>query len=375
MDTIYAPSTASGQAGIAVIRLSGPAVSDILKKLCHLNGLKARYAHFSSVYNLKDEKIDEAIILYFPAPHSFTGEDVGEIQCHGSRAVIKSLLGTLSQIPGCRLAEPGEFTKRAVYHQKMDLTSAEGLIDLIHADTEAQRKWAVRQMDGALQRVYDGWRGELVQSLALMEAYIDFPEEEIPESQIDEVKKKTYNVITELERHLDDNNRGKRLKEGFSIALVGAPNVGKSSLLNQLAHRDVAIVSATAGTTRDIVEVSMDVAGYPVILADTAGLRETTEEIETEGIRRAKHRIQQADFVIAVADARNYPYLDETTQQAISENPNHIVIWNKKDLTDKSINEISLCAQTGEGLDILWNKIEETVLNSMETSSETISSF
>lgn len=370
MDTIFAPSTAAGQAGIAVIRLSGPAVRDVLKQVCHINDPQPRYAAFSGIYAPDGDKIDEAVVLFFKGPNSFTGEDVAEIQCHGSRAVLKEILSVLSALPACRMAEPGEFTKRAVYNQKMDLTAAEGLIDLIHADTEAQRKWAVRQMDGALQRVYDGWRGELVQSLALMEAYIDFPEEEIPDSCLEDIRNRTYNVITQLEQHLDDKGRGKRLKEGFSIVLVGAPNVGKSSLMNQLAKRDVAIVSSIAGTTRDIVEVSLDVAGYPVILADTAGLRETEEEIESIGISRAIKRIREADFVIAVADAQDYPHVDETTSRALAENPAHLIVWNKCDLTDQKPDGLCLCAQTGDGLDALWDKITTVVVDTMGTGSE-----
>lgn len=370
MDTIFAPSTAAGQAGIAVIRLSGPAVRDVLKSVCHMNDPKPRYAAFSGVFTPDGDKIDEAVVLFFKGPNSFTGEDVAEIQCHGSRAVLKEILAVLSTQPTCRMAEPGEFTKRAVYNQKMDLTAAEGLIDLIHADTQAQRRWAVRQMGGALQKIYDGWRNELVQALALMEAYIDFPEEEIPDSQLDDIRNRTYNVITQLEQHLDDKGRGKRLKDGFSIVLVGAPNVGKSSLMNQLAKRDVAIVSSTAGTTRDIVEVSMDVAGYPVILADTAGLRETTEEIEGIGIQRALNRIREADFVIAVGDARDYPQIDATTRQALAENPHHIVVWNKCDLVSQPLDGICLCAPSGKGLDALWNHITQVVVDVMGNGSE-----
>ncbi len=370
MDTIFAPSTAAGQAGVAVIRISGPKAREALKTVCRIDNPKPRYAAFAPVYDLDNAKIDEAVVLFFPAPNSFTGEDVAEIQCHGSRAVLKCLLDTLGRLPECRMAEPGEFTKRAVYNQKMDLTAAEGLIDLIHADTQAQRKWAVRQMGGALQKLYDGWRADLVHMLAMIEAYIDFPEEEIPDSQVEEVRNRTYNVITQMERHLDDKGRGKRLKEGFSIVLAGAPNVGKSSIMNQLAKRDVAIVSSTAGTTRDIVETTMDVAGYPVILADTAGLRETAEEIETEGIRRAKRRVNEADFVIAVADARDYPTIDATTADALAQNKNHMIVWNKSDLTDKTPDGLVISAQTGKGLDVLWDKITRIVVDTMGDGSE-----
>ena len=370
MDTIFALSTSPGQAGIAVIRASGPCVHTILQKVCHITHPRPRYASFASIYDLDGEKIDDAIVLFFKGPNSFTGENVVEIQCHGSRAVIQHLLKTLSQIPNCRLAEPGEFTKRAVYHQKMDLTAAEGLIDLIHADTQAQRKWALKQMGGALQKLYDEWRDTLIHSLSLMEAYIDFPEEDIPQTYLDDISRETQTLIEKIESHLDDKGRGKRLKEGISIALTGAPNVGKSSLMNQLAQKDVAIVSSTAGTTRDIVEVSMDVSGYPVTFADTAGLREPTEEIEAEGIKRALRRIQEADFVIAIADAQSYPHIDEATQEALKNNPRHIIVWNKSELTEKIPHELCLCAKTGEGLDELWYQITSFVVETMGTGSE-----
>ncbi len=358
MDTIFALSSASGQAGVAVVRISGEDSLLVLKKMTALKQVKPRYVYFSDILDKDGSKIDQAIVLYFKAPYSFTGEDVAEIQCHGSRAVLEKILSCLGDIPNCRLAEAGEFTRRAVYHGKMDLTSAEGLLDLIHAQTQAQRKWAIRQMGGALQKLYDGWREELVKSLAFIEAYLDFPEEEIPLEQLNLVTKMVQKIILEIDVHLNDHNRGKRLKQGFVVAIVGAPNVGKSSLLNQLAQKNVAIVSNTEGTTRDIIEVSMDVCGYPVTFADTAGLRISAEEIESEGIRRALDKIKTADLVLALVDAQNYPKLDVLTQSAIEQNPNHWVVWNKNDLTSKKqLEGYSICALTGKGLDVLWKDI------------------
>ena len=263
METIFALSTAAGRAGVAVVRMSGPKAFETAQTVAHLTTLTPRQAHVVTLYD-QDEPIDQAVLLAFAAPASFTGEDVVEFQCHGSRAVLTKLLNVLAHFPDCRLAEPGEFTRRAVANDKMDLTAAEGVLDLIHSDTEAQRRQALRQMGGALAQLYDGWRDALLHQLAFIEAFIDFPEEEIPETRLAEVQESIYNVITSLEAHLADNHRGERVRDGFQIAIVGAPNVGKSSLLNRLARREAAIVSSTADTTRDVVEVYLDIAGYPV---------------------------------------------------------------------------------------------------------------
>lgn len=369
MDTIFALSTAPGMAGIAVVRLSGSQSFAIAQKLCHLSSITPRHAHFVTLYD-GEEAIDEAILLAFSSPASFTGEDVVEFQCHGSRAVLNKLLTLLSHQSGCRLAEPGEFTRRAVENGKMDLTAAEGVLDLIHSDTEAQRRQALRQMGGALAKLYDGWRDVLLHQLAYIEAFIDFPEEEIPESRLNEVQESIHNVITSLEKHLSDNHRGERVRDGFRIAIVGAPNVGKSSLLNCLAKRDVAIVSSQAGTTRDVVEVYLDIAGYPVILADTAGLRETGEEIEAEGIRRALQRAEDADLILVLGDASLYPQLDEVTQKIINQHSEKLIIWNKSDLISEKKDGIFISASTGEGIEGLWKKLEEIVINQMGSSSE-----
>ena len=371
MDTIFALSTAAGQSGVAVIRISGNEVLNVYRTLTHKKKPKERFAEYNKIYDENGNIIDNVITLYFQNPKSFTGEDALEIQCHGSRAVIGKVLSLLSEIPNCRMAEAGEFTRRAVYNNKMDLTSAEGLIDLIHADTEAQRAWAVRQMGGELQRIYDAWREDLIQSMAYLEAFIDFPEEEIPPEKMLQIDDKVHTLLHKIALHLNDNKRGQNLKNGFPIAIVGAPNVGKSSLLNALAKKDVAIVSETAGTTRDVVEVYLDIAGYPVIIADTAGLRETDENIEKEGIRRALKRVEDAALVIAMGTAKNAPILDEATQKACSNHQNVLLVWNKCDEGQGDTSSgLSVSVKQGIGMDELYKAIEEKVIEAMGSSNE-----
>ena len=370
-DTIFALSSASGQAGVAVIRISGNEVLNVYKALTHKNSPKERFAEYNKIYDEDGNIIDNVITLYFQNPKSFTGEDSLEIQCHGSRAVIGKILSILSDLQNCRMAEAGEFTRRAVYNNKMDLTAAEGLIDLIHADTEAQRAWAVRQMGGELQKIYDGWREELIKSMAYLEAFIDFPEEEIPSEKMAEIDDKIHALLHKIALHLNDNQRGQNLKNGFPIAIVGAPNVGKSSLLNALAKKDVAIVSETAGTTRDVVEVYLDIAGYPVVIADTAGLRETDECIEKEGIKRALKRVEDAGLVIAMGTAKNAPLLDEATQKACANHQNVILVWNKVDEGQGDTSSgLSISVKQNTGMDDLWNVIEQNVIDAMGSSSE-----
>jgi tRNA modification GTPase len=303
METIFALATALGRAGVAVLRLSGPEARPTVKALTGLipPPRQARRARFRAPSS--GETIDDGLVLFFPGPRSFTGEDLAEFHVHGSRAVIAALIETLAAIPGLRLAEPGEFTRRAFENGKLDLTAAEGLADLVAADTRAQRRQALRQLDGALSQLYEGWRERLLRALAHLEAIIDFPEEGLPTEAEAAVMKDLTQLRHEIERHLADHRRGERLREGVSVAIIGPPNVGKSSLMNALAQRDVAITSATAGTTRDIIEVALDLGGIPAVLADTAGLREATDEVEEEGVRRARMRAGQADLRLFVVDA------------------------------------------------------------------------
>ena len=328
--TIFAPSTAAGRAGIAVVRVSGPRAGAALAALAG-DVPPARRASRRRLRSPESgELIDDALVLWFPAPASFTGEDVAEFHLHGGRAVIAAALEALAVLPGLRPAEPGEFTRRAFDNGRLDLTAVEGLADLVAAETEAQRRQAVRQLDGALGRLYDGWRSTLVRALAHVEAAIDFPEEGLPESIVSDVHINIKGVLKEITQHLDDGRRGERLREGVFVAIVGAPNVGKSSLLNRLAKRDAAIVSHIAGTTRDVIEVHMDFGGYPAVLADTAGLRESADEIESEGVRRALARAANADLKVAVFDATVWPEIDDGTLAVVDRDT--LVVANKIDL-------------------------------------------
>ena len=248
------------------------------------------------------EAIDDGLALFFPAPRSFTGEEVVELHVHGSRAVVTALIEALARLPGLRLAEPGEFTRRAFENGKLDLTAAEGLADLVAAETSAQRRQALRQLAGELGRLYESWRSRLLRALAHVEAEIDFPEEGLPSEIWAEVRAEAQALRREIAAHLADHRRGERLREGVSVAIIGPPNAGKSSLMNALARRDVAITSAIAGTTRDVIEVALDLEGFPVVLADTAGLRDAADAIEEEGVRRARARAAAADFRLVVVD-------------------------------------------------------------------------
>lgn len=304
--TIYALSTVYGKSGVAVVRVSGQQALKAVELMTDLDigRIKPRYAYFTDIKSAVDGcKLDKSLLLYFKGPHSFNGEDIVEFQIHGSRAVISGVLDSLATIPGFRLAEPGEFSRRAFYNHKMDLTEAEGLADLIDAETSEQQKYAVRQMDGELKNLYSRWRSDLVKVLAHLEAFIDFPDEDIPVSVMGEMKNTVFKVENDVTRHLQDDKIGERLREGFRVVIVGPPNAGKSSLLNAVAKREAAIVSDIAGTTRDAVDIHLDLDGYPVMFTDTAGLREAEEEIEKKGIEIAYNKIKTADLIICLFDA------------------------------------------------------------------------
>ena len=303
--TIYALSTVFGKSGVAVIRISGDKALEAVKAMTNLDveKLKPRYAYFASLHHTEDKRVlDKALLLYFKAPKSFSGEDVVEFQTHGSRAVISSIMDSLSRLEGFRLAEPGEFSKRAFHNGKMDLTEAEGLADLIDAETSEQQKYAIRQMEGGLKNLYEGWREGLLKILAHLEAYIDFPEEEIPQDIISDMENGVFKLSEDIKAHLSDNSAGERLREGFRVVIVGPPNAGKSSLINTIVKREAVIVSDIAGTTRDAIDIYLDLGGYPVIFTDTAGLRETEEIIEKKGIEIAQNKIVNADLVICLFD-------------------------------------------------------------------------
>jgi len=329
MSTIFALATAPGRAGVAVLRLSGPAARTALSALAGSvpPPRHAQYARFRDPAS--GEIIDDGLALFFAGPRSFTGEDVAELQVHGSRAVVRALIDALAGLPGLRLAEPGEFTRRAFENGKLDLTAAEGVADLVAAETMAQRRQAQRQLAGDLGRLYESWRERLLRGLARLEAEIDFPEEGLPSNLWCDFASDIRDIVCEVARHLADNHRGERLREGVAIAIIGPPNAGKSSLMNALARRDVAITSATAGTTRDVIEVALDLGGYPVVLADTAGLRASADPIEVEGVQRAEARAANADLRLLVVDA-NTP--EEVPGLAGMVGADTLVIANKIDL-------------------------------------------
>ena len=313
--------------------------------------------------------IDAGLLLWFSGPESFTGEDVAEFHVHGGRAIVEAMLAALAKVPGLRLAEPGEFTRRAVEHGKFDLTAAEGLGDLIAAETEAQRRQALRQYDGALADLYEGWRARLIGQAAWVEASIDFSDEELPDDVFAKARSAIASVAGEIARHLDDGGRGEIIREGLRIALIGPPNAGKSSLLNALARRDVAIVSEIPGTTRDIIEVKLDLGGYPVIVADTAGLRETGDVIEIEGVRRALERAREAELVVLVLDgqAGARPALAPDVEARLC-----LTVWNKRDLAKHATRdgEINISTKSGEGLDAFVAALMAQVSGLADTQRE-----
>ena len=303
-DTIFALSSGRPPVAIAVVRISGPAAGEALKALTG----KVPAPREAALARVRDpqtkESIDQALILWFPGPNSETGEDVSELQLHGGRAVIAATLAALSRLPGLRPAEAGEFTRRAFENGKLDLTAVEGLADLVAAETEGQRRQALRQLQGALGQPAESWRQRLIQALALVEARIDFSDEaDVPEDLLAPALTIARELEGEIAAALADGRRGERLREGLTVAIAGPPNAGKSTLLNRIAKREAAIVSPYAGTTRDVIEVHLDLGGWPVTLLDTAGIRETGDPVEMEGVRRARERAQAADLVLWVVDA------------------------------------------------------------------------
>ncbi|HEY7084127.1 MAG TPA: tRNA uridine-5-carboxymethylaminomethyl(34) synthesis GTPase MnmE [Hyphomicrobiaceae bacterium] len=356
--TIFALSSGHGRAGVAVIRISGPAAGSVLDKMAAPRA-RPRFAAFRRIrHSQTGEVIDHGLTLWFAAPKSETGEDMAELQIHGGRAVVQATLEAIGKIEGCRLAEPGEFARRAFEHGKLDLTGIEGLADLIDAETSAQRRQALRQTEGVLHKLYTGWRQRLIAATALMEAAIDFSDEaDVAGDAVAKARKQAEALLGEVVRHLDDKNRGEVIRDGFRVVLTGAPNVGKSSLLNALARRDVAIVSEEAGTTRDIIEVRLDLEGIAIVVSDTAGIREAEGKVEQEGIRRTLGRARNADLVLWMVDATN---LDAPVPAALEVRAEKmLVVVNKFDLLDSKIlrplpeGAIAVSALTGSGLDRL----------------------
>ena len=301
MDTIYALATAQGKSGVAVVRLSGPSAHDAVRALAG-DLPPARRASLRQLTDPDAGAIDSALVLVFDRGASFTGEDAAEFHIHGSRATIAATLRALSALPGLRLADPGEFTRRAFENGRMDLTEVDGLADLIEAETEAQRRQALRVLSGALGRRTEDWRGRLIEAMSLLEASIDFADEEVPEDVVPDVRRILTGLKDEMSAELAGAAAAERIRDGFEVAILGAPNSGKSTLLNRLAGRDAAITSEIAGTTRDVIEVRMDLGGLPVTILDTAGLRETGDLVEAIGIERALSRARAADLRVVLTD-------------------------------------------------------------------------
>ena len=360
-DTIYALASGGGRAGVAVVRVSGPKAAEAAAVVCGLaeKALAPRHAQRVRMADpATGETLDDGLLIWFPAPASFTGEDVAELHAHGSPAVVAGILAALARVPGLRLAEPGEFTRRAFENGKLDLTQAEGLADLVAAETAAQRRQALRQLQGELGKIYESWRERLLRALAHREAAIDFSDDDLPPEIDAAVSQQVIDIKKEIDDHLADGRRGERLRAGFLIAILGPPNAGKSTLLNRLARREAAIVSTIAGTTRDVIEVHLDLGGYPVIVADTAGLRDGKDEIEIEGIRRALGKAAEADLCIALFDGETWPARDAHTAAMVDAAA--IAVVNKCDLKTPAppleVNgrpALAVSALTGLGLDAL----------------------
>ena len=360
-DTIYALATPAGRSGVAVVRISGSDARPALAALTDRDLPKPRVATLRRLVGKDALPIDDALVLWFPAPHSFTGEDVAELHLHGGPAVIAATLAALSAQQGLRLAEPGEFTRRAFDHDKLDLAQVEGIADLIAAETEMQRRQALRQAEGVLSRRLETWRTDLARVLARLEAYIDFPDEDLPQQLLSSIDVEIEEIAKALAQELA-GHAAERLRDGLTIAILGAPNVGKSSIINKLAQREAAIVSSIAGTTRDVIEVRMDVAGYPVTLADTAGLRASADEIEAEGVRRALGRAEHADLKLLVFDGGRWPAIDPETAKLIDDQA--ICVVNKADLLREpepiaveGRAALKLSCKTGLGLDALVGEV------------------
>jgi tRNA modification GTPase len=351
-ETVFALSSGQGRAGIAVIRISGDRARSALETL---TGRAVPAARRASVRRLADpasgEQLDEALVLWLPGPATVTGEDMAELHVHGSRAVVGGVLDALGTLDGLRLAEPGEFTRRAFANGRMDLTQVEGLADLIDAETAGQRRLALAQAQGALAGRCSEWRNRLVRALALVEAEIDFSDEELPDGLDDQALSMVMGVAKEIREVVASGCRGELMRDGVQVAILGPPNVGKSSLLNRLAGRDAAIVSDISGTTRDIVEVTLDLGGVPVVLADTAGLRQTDDPVELEGISRARARASASDIAVWVVDLADPapPVWPEGLQAA-----RRVVVGNKSDVGDTSFPcDLVVSAGSGSGMDDL----------------------
>ena len=334
--TIYALSTGPGISGIAIVRVSGEDTKKVIKLLTNVALPEPRVATLRKINKINtSELIDEGIILWFPGPESYTGEDMVEFHIHGSKAVIDTLHHSISKIENCRLADPGEFTKLAFQNGKINLLKAESIADLISAETEIQRQQAIKIMNGKSADKFNSLREKLLKILSHVEAKIDFPDEDLPEDIFKNIKKISNEVILNIKKILDDQKVGERIREGFKIAIIGPTNAGKSSLLNHLSNRDVAIVSEIAGTTRDVIETHLNIDGYPVVVSDTAGIRDSKNEIEKKGIKLALDKAENADLKLIVVDAKSIDFKG-VLKELIDENA--ILVINKSDLLKEDLN-------------------------------------
>lgn len=356
--TIYALSSAPGRAGVAVIRISGPAAATAIRLMAPPVA-STRVAAFRTIrHPLTKQVLDQAVVIYFQGPKTETGEDVAELQIHGGRAVTRAVLDALGAVPGLRMAEPGEFARRAFNNGRIDLAQAEGIADLVDAETESQRRQALLQVAGTQSALYTGWRARVIEASALVEAAIDFSDEaDVASDALARARTVAADLLADVRRHLDDGHRGEILRDGFRVVIAGPPNTGKSSLLNALARRDAAIVSEEAGTTRDVIEVRLDLGGLPIIVADTAGIRSTSSKVEQEGIRRTIARASDADLVIWLVDATapQWSPPDELASNA------PLVVLNKIDAAGQKTprSAIQVSAKTGLGIDDLLHHIAD----------------
>ena len=373
--TIYALSSGPGVSGIAVIRISGQETSKAIELLTGKNVPKPRVATLRKINKINtSELIDEGIILWFPGPESYTGEDMAEIQVHGSKAVIDALHSSISNIENCRLAEPGEFTKLAFQNGKINLLKAESIADLISSETEIQRQQAIKIMNGKSSDQFNFLREKLLKILSHVEAKIDFPDEDLPIDILKEIKKSSDEVFINIKKILNDQKVGERIREGFKIAILGPTNAGKSSLLNHLSNRDVAIVSEIAGTTRDVIETHLNIDGYPVIVSDTAGIRDSKNEIEKKGIKLSLNRAEEADLKLVVVDVKNLDFTDVLKGLL---NQNAILVINKSDLLKgdidpeiKKLNHVLISIKENLNIDELILKIKNNLKNKFITSDD-----
>jgi tRNA modification GTPase len=373
--SIFALSTGPGISGIAVVRVSGKEASSVIESLTGKCVPKPRVATLRKINKIDtSELIDEGIILWFPGPESYTGEDMAEIHVHGSKAVIDALHSTISSIKNCRLAEPGEFTKLAFQNGKINLLKAESIADLISSETEIQRQQAIKIMNGKSANQFNLIREKLLKILSHVEAKIDFPDEDLPNDILEEIKKNSYQVLKNIEKILNDQKVGERIREGFKIAILGPTNAGKSSLLNHLSNRDVAIVSEIAGTTRDVIETHLNIDGYPVIVSDTAGIRDSKNEIEKKGIKLSLNRAEEADLKLVVVDAKNLDFTD-VLKGLLDQNA--ILVINKSDLLKgdidpeiKKLNHVLISIKENLNIDELILKIKNNLKNKFITSDD-----